>query len=228
MTLGCTDLDGYKVFSFDKVSSTQTLAHEMVARGVAQDRIAIVAKSQTAGRGRYRRNWVSKNGNLYVSFIYDCAVPDSRLAYAIAVAVAETLVQVGVRPTIKWPNDILIDGKKVCGVLIEYAAPFVIVGIGINVAVAPRLKEYQTTKVNDYCTTTVAEVFQKLVRNIDLWRGADFADVRARWMDLAAGLWRMVRYRGESAQLIGIDENGALVLRRDGTDFLAWGGEIRF
>ena len=225
--MGCIALANYKVISFDKIPSTQTYAHDMISDGRGADHIAILADAQSAGRGRYQRTWVSHHGNLYVSFIYACEERDARLAYSVGVAIAETLIAFGVSPTIKWPNDILIDGKKISGTLIEYSGRFVIVGIGINIKTNPTVNaSYKTTKLDNYVSVTRDELLNKLMRNLDKWRNADFRAVRARRMDLAAGLNHNVQYRGESAELIGINENGALVLRRGSQYLLVYGDEI--
>lgn len=224
--MGCIQLVGYKLISFDKIPSTQTYALDLISRGAARDRTVVVALAQSAGRGRYRRTWVSHHGNLYASFIFASENRDSRLSYVVAVAIAETLISFGIRPTIKWPNDILIDGAKVCGVLIEYAGAFVIVGIGINIKSNPTVPEYKTTKLENYANVERTELLNRLMRNLDKWMRADFADVRARWMKLAAALNKVVRYRGENVELIGINESGALVLRRGTQYLLAYGDEI--
>jgi len=225
--MGCIELANYKVISFDKIPSTQTYAYDMIASGRGADHVAILADAQSAGRGRYKRTWISHHGNLYVSFIYNCEERDARLSYAVGVAVAETLIAFGVAPTIKWPNDILIDDKKVSGTLIEYSGRFVIVGIGINIKTNPTVKaNYKTTKLDNYTNVTRDELLNKLMRNLDKWRGADFRDVRARWTELAAGLNRNVKYRGEMVELIGINENGALVLRHGTHYMLVYGDEI--
>lgn len=225
--MGCIELANYKVISFDKIPSTQTYAYDMIADGRGGDHIAILANAQSAGRGRYKRTWISHHGNLYVSFIYNCEERDARLSYAVGVAIAETLIAFGVVPTIKWPNDILIDDKKVSGTLIEYSGRFVIVGIGINIKTNPTVKaNYKTTKLDNYTNVTRDELLNKLMRNLDKWRSADFRDVRARWTELAAGLNRNVKYRGEMVELIGINENGALVLRNGTHYMLVYGDEI--
>src|SRR5574344_1101177 len=141
--MGFISLAKYKVISFDKITSTQTYAYTMIMQGGASDHTVITALAQSAGRGRYKRTWVSHHGNLYASFIYSSEERDSRLSYSVAVAVAETLISCGVKPTIKWPNDILIDNKKVAGILIEYAGDFVIVGIGINIKNNPTVENYK-------------------------------------------------------------------------------------
>lgn len=224
--MGCTVLANYKLISFDKIPSTQDYAHELIASGRASDHTAVLAAAQSAGRGRFRRTWVSHHGNLYVSFIFDCPERDARLSYAIAVAIAETIASFGVRPTIKWPNDILIDNKKVSGTLIEYSGNFVIVGIGINVNSNPTVDRYKTTKLDNYSEIPMNELLNRLMRNIDKWRRTDFRAVRARWTEMAVNLDKPVKYQGELAELVGINENGALVLRRGTRYLLVYGDEI--
>lgn len=226
MKMGCIKLAGYKLISFDKIPSTQTYAMDMVARGIARDHTVVMAEAQSAGRGRYRRTWVSHHGNLYASFIYHAEERNPKLSYMVAVAIAETILSFGITPSIKWPNDILIDGKKVCGVLIEYAGAFVIVGIGINIKSNPTVAENKTTKLENYADVQKSELLTRLMRNLDKWMRTDFVNVRARWMELAAGLHKIVKYRDEAVELIGINDNGALVLRRDTEYFLAYGDEI--
>lgn len=226
MMVGYIKLAGYKLISFDKIPSTQTYALDMVAQGTARDHTVILAEAQSAGRGRYRRTWVSHHGNLYASFIFATDERDPRLSYVVAVAVAETMIAFGIDPTIKWPNDILIDGAKVAGILIEYAGAFVIVGIGVNIKTNPTVAEYKTTKLENYSNVSRDEFLNKLMKNLDKWRRTDFVNVRARWMELAAGLHRVVKYRGGDVELIGINENGALILRHDTKYFLAYGDEI--
>ncbi|MBP5485381.1 MAG: biotin--[acetyl-CoA-carboxylase] ligase [Alphaproteobacteria bacterium] len=219
-------MGGYKVFSFDKIPSTQDYAYDMIANGTARDHSVIVAMAQSAGRGRYRRKWVSHHGNLYASFIFDSPERDPRLSYAVAVAVAETILNFKVSPSIKWPNDILISGKKISGILIEYAGRFVIVGIGINVHTNPTVAEYETTRMDVHTRADVSEIFFMLAKNLDKWINANFDSVRARWMDFAMGINKLVKYRGESVELIGINDNGALVVRRGSEYLLIHGDEI--
>ena len=223
---GNTKLDAYKLLSFDKIPSTQDYALDLIANGEASNKTIIKALAQSAGRGRYRRTWVSHHGNLYLSFIYKISERDPKLSYAVAVAIAETLISFGLSPQIKWPNDVLIGGKKISGVLIEYAQNFVIVGVGINVKTCPTVKEYKTTKVNKFSDVDINEVFSVLIKKMDKWRGADFSKVRERWMDLAFALNKNIQYHGKTAELIGLNEDGALVLRDGSRYILTYGDEI--
>ena len=225
--MGDIKLDAYKLLSFDKIPSTQAYAHDLIVNGNATDKTVVIAQAQSAGRGRYKRTWVSHHGNLYASFIYKIAERDPKLSYAVAVAIAETLISFGITPQIKWPNDVLIDGKKISGVLIEYARNFVIVGIGINIKTCPTVKEYKTTKVNDYVDASVQDVLSVLIKKLDKWRNVNFSIVRERWMEMAICINQMIKYQGRDAELIGLNEDGALVLRFDTRYVLTYGDEIR-
>ena len=150
----------YKLISFDKIPSTQTYALDLIASGRALDHVAVMAEAQSAGRGRYKRKWVSHHGNLYVSFIYEIEERDPKLSYMVAVAIAETLISFGIKPTIKWPNDILIDNKKVSGTLTEYSGNYVVVGIGINIKSNPTVQDYQTTKLDNYIKVEKSDVLK--------------------------------------------------------------------
>ena len=220
-------MDTYKLLSFDKIPSTQDYAHDLIARGEAHNKTIIHALAQSAGRGRYRRTWVSHHGNLYVSFIYKTGERDPKLSYAVAVAIAETLIALGMCPEIKWPNDVLIKGKKISGVLIEYSQNFVIVGIGINIKTCPTVKEYKTTKINNFSKNThVNDVLSILIKEMDKWRKANFVSVRERWMNLAVALNKIIKYHGKTMELIGLNEDGALVLRDGSRYVLTYGDEI--
>ena len=219
-------MNAYKLISLDKIPSTQDWAHDLVANNNASDKTVVVATAQTSGRGRYRRKWVSHTGNLYASFIYKSPERNPCLSYAIGVAVAETLIHFGLKPQIKWPNDILINGKKISGILIEYSQNFVIVGIGINIKTCPTVAEYKTTKLNNFIDVTVTDVLNVLIKKIEKIRSADFDFVRGRWTELAFGLNTKIKFHGKEMEIIGLNKNGALILRHDSDYILTYGDEI--
>ena len=220
-------LDTYKLLYFDKISSTQDMAHDLIANHTVSNKSVIVANTQTNGHGRYNRNLISKPGNLYASFVYQISERNPKLSYAVAVAVAETLMTFGLKPQIKWPNDILIKDKKISGILIEYSLNFVIVGIGINIKHCPQNLDYKTAKISDFVKdVSVQNVLSVLIKNLDKWRNADFSIVRERWMDMATGINKIIKYQGKDALLIGLNEDGALVLRCGANYLLTYGDEI--
>ena len=128
------------VLAFDKLPSTNKKAKELAQDGYEEGTI-VIAQKQTHGRGRFTRKWESPSGGLYLSFILRPNIrPEqaSLLPLMAAVAVRETVAQLGLSPSIKWPNDVHIDTKKIAGILLESEQnnkklEYVILGIGINV-----------------------------------------------------------------------------------------------
>ena len=112
------------------------------------------------------------------------------------------------------------------GTLTEYSGNYVVIGIGINIKSNPTVQNYKTTKLENYVKVEKSDVLKKLMNNLDKWRKKDFIDVRLRWLDLAIGLNDKVKFRGEIVDLIGINENGALILRKNTNYFLTYGDEI--
>jgi BirA family transcriptional regulator, biotin operon repressor / biotin---[acetyl-CoA-carboxylase] ligase len=134
---------GSSVLRFDSVSSTNDLAREMAASG-ATEGTAILAREQTAGRGRQGRSWCSPPGEgLYFSLVLRPNIKPAdapAITLAAAIAVAETLsIDFNVPADIKWPNDVEARGRKICGILVESAIEgarlqYAVMGIGVNIA----------------------------------------------------------------------------------------------
>ena len=131
----------YTVKSFKQLNSTNSYAKEHLAQ--LEDKTVIVAETQTAGRGRFERKWISDVvGNLFCSFVLkpcELATPEvlSNLTQFLSVVLAETFEKYNVKADIKWPNDVLVDGKKIAGILAE--ASFgegcfkgIVLGVGVN------------------------------------------------------------------------------------------------
>lgn len=127
----------YKIHHFKSLTSTQDKARDFAKKGLSD--IAVVADNQTKGRGRFGRKWHSDNGGLWISILLK---PNNMknlqyLTFAAAIAVFKSIIELtGIKTSIKWPNDLLYKGKKLCGILTEGVfgkESYVIVGIGLNV-----------------------------------------------------------------------------------------------
>ncbi|OLC00142.1 MAG: biotin--[acetyl-CoA-carboxylase] ligase [Candidatus Rokubacteria bacterium 13_1_40CM_68_15] len=217
------------------MESTQSCAFDLAGQGAA-DRTVVVAEHQTAGRGRRGHHWQDEPGaNLLFSIIVRSSLSVARrplLSFAAAVAVAEALAEVvGVEARLKWPNDVLVSARKVAGILLESrsatpnsgladGAP-TIIGIGVNVAQArfgPELAGLATSLVLESGRTVPRdEVLDSLLHHFDRWRATlerdGFAPVRERWLALAETIGREVRVDGQMGLAVGLDEDGALLLR---------------
>ena len=135
-----TRIVGKRLLFFQEVGSTMDEALRRAERGTEEGTV-VVAETQTASRGRQGRSWVSRSGNLYLSIVlYPSLETLPHLNSLCGVAVVRAIANIsGLKPRIKWPNDILLDGKKAAGVLVESAIAgeqvhHSIIGIGINVA----------------------------------------------------------------------------------------------
>ena len=140
--------DGWTLVALDSVGSTNDEAARLADAGAPEGTV-VWSREQTGGRGRRGRHWASPVGNLYSSTILrpDCAAPRAaELGFVAALAVAD-IVPPGRALRVKWPNDVLVDGGKVAGILLESAigqtgqVQHVVAGIGVNVGFAPQLPE---------------------------------------------------------------------------------------
>lgn len=224
--------EGVRLVVLDAVDSTNSVALAKARAGERGD-LWITAREQTAGRGRRGRAWVSPAGNLYASLLLVGACAPERApqlsfvaALALHDAVAE-LAPVGWRLQLKWPNDLLLDGAKVAGILVEgetlatggFAA---VIGIGVNCSIHPAETTYPAT---DFAVAGLDvkpdALFPLLSRTMRLrlaqWeRGANFAAIRVDWLARAARLGEPILLRAPKdvhGIFAGVDEQGRLLLR---------------
>ena len=138
-----TKVVGRRILYYRSLESTMDEAARL-AKESDDDGIVVVAEEQTAARGRFQRQWISQPGNLYLSVVLRPSAWGLQYVSIMAgLAVARAIRKsTGLQPTLKWPNDIRLDGKKVCGVLVESSVAagvvdYAVVGIGLNVALKP-------------------------------------------------------------------------------------------
>lgn len=248
MIVESTAASGARLISLDEVGSTNA---EAFARARAGERgpLWITARRQTAGRGRRGRAWVSEPGNLYASLLLTDPAPPPRaaelsLVAALAVhdALAERAAILGPRLKLKWPNDVLCDGAKLAGILVEGEGlpgrPLaVVIGIGVNCAHHPADTAYPATDLAAAGALVAPETIAQaligtMARRLAEWdRGENFAAIRAAWLKRAAGLGAPARVRLPEREVEGVaetlDETGRLVLRlADGSRECIAAGEM--
>ena len=149
------DAGGYPVRHFDRIDSTNAEARRLADDG-ERGPLWLWADEQTGGRGRMGRNWVSEPGNLYATFLISVAADPTaatQVSFVAALAVHDmvSVLRPDLSPRIKWPNDVLIDGAKFCGVLAEVVGTSpvrIAIGCGVNVAHAPEDTPYPVTHLN--------------------------------------------------------------------------------
>jgi BirA family transcriptional regulator, biotin operon repressor / biotin---[acetyl-CoA-carboxylase] ligase len=234
---------GHRVLHFDRIDSTNAEARRL-ATGGERGPLWIWADAQTGGRGRLGRHWVSEPGNLYATFLLALAESPAvaaQLGFVAALAVhdAVTALLPTARPLIKWPNDLLIDGAKFCGLLAEIVATSpttLALGCGINVAHAPADVPYPVTALG--AALKVESVLQQLDASLSnrlkLWdEGRGFAAIREDWGERAIGIGGVCSAElagGEvSGTFRGLAADGALLLETaDGHTQIIHAGDVRF
>jgi BirA family biotin operon repressor/biotin-[acetyl-CoA-carboxylase] ligase len=225
-----------------RVDSTQTVAFALAADGAA-DRTVVVAQAQTAGRGRHGRLWLDEPGaSLLTSIILRPRLEPARLptlSLAAGVAVVEALERVtGLKPRLKWPNDVLVDGRKLAGILLESRigpSPLVVLGIGVNLAqrVFPADLADRATSVRLATGRRVDAdaLLTALLESLDAWRTRleteGWAPIRERWRALTETLGRRVSIDGVEGVAVDVDEDGALIVAEGDVRRRVVAGEVQ-
>ena len=204
------------------VDSTQTYAATLAANG-APDGTAVVAETQTRGRGRRGRVWHDAPGSsLLLSVILRTSLPAARLpllSLATGGAVAEALIAVaGVEARVKWPNDVHVRGRKIAGILLERRGDAIVLGVGVNVmrGLVPQLEAVATSIAREHGRTDREALLSAVLSGVGRWRDrlerGGFAPVRARWTALATTPGRYVCVDGVAGVALGLDDDGALII----------------
>ncbi len=230
-----TKVVGHPILYFRALPSTNDLAKELAVIR-AREGAVIVAEIQTSGRGRLERKWTSPQGGIWLSIILRPKTAPRhipKLTLMASVAVAKTIRKsFPLKAEIKWPNDVLINNKKVCGILTEaktcgQALNFVIVGIGVNANfdqdMLPAYLRDSSTTLKEELKREVerASLLRALLEEIDfyydMFMNGKFDAILKEWRDLAGFLGSHVeilshgeRFRGWA---LDIDEYGALMVR---------------
>ena len=229
----------FRLVTLERCASTNEEARLLAEQGAAEGTL-VWAREQSAGRGRRGRTWRSPRGNLYLSLLLCPAVPLAEaacLGMVAAVAVGEALS--GLLPPhaeirFKWPNDVLVGGRKLAGILLESGSTaadrlaWLIVGIGVNIASHPPDAAFPATSlaaeggVGSSVEAVLEAVSGSLARWLDAWRAHGFAPAREAWLARAWRRGETIELRLEDATLAGrfdgLDPAGALLLAlSDGT-----------
>ncbi len=217
----------------DLIGSTNDEALRLAREG-APDGTVVVARQQSAGRGRQGRVWISPPGNLYVSFLIRTArfpglVPScvSEIGFVAALAVADTLDTIIAGSRLKWPNDVLLAGAKIAGILTEMTGDAIVIGIGINVAHSPPDMPYPVVSAASLGAVATADdalatLTDRLERRLTAWGAYGFGPVREAWLQRGPTLGQSLTARVGSSTVTGgyagLAEDGALLLTTaDGT-----------
>jgi BirA family transcriptional regulator, biotin operon repressor / biotin---[acetyl-CoA-carboxylase] ligase len=218
--------DQFTVWHHDRIGSTNDEAHRMAREGAPHGTV-IHADEQTSGRGRLAHTWFSPPGNLYLSILLrtgQSAARSAELSFLAALAVADTveaLLPRQTRAVLKWPNDVLINGAKIAGILLEQADDATVLGIGLNVLEAPSNLAYMATTI--VANGGIASVdgardilLPRLAAHLADWQAEGFAAIREKWLNrsypIGAAIQAKAGGQSISGHFAGLDMDGALLL----------------
>lgn len=244
-----TDWTGGEVVYFETTDSTNIRAKKLAEQGAAHGSV-VAADKQTGGLGRRGRQWDSPSGiNLYFTLLLR---PDfkpsqaSMLTILMAIAVSKALEEASVKEVkIKWPNDLVLNGKKICGILTEMSAEpdcihYVVIGTGINLGQKEFAEELKESATSILIETGIklkrAELLQKILKYFeeayDLFcRTGNLSPLRNEYEKRLVNKGREVKVldpKGEYVALAkGINENGELIVTdKEGNERLVYAGEV--
>jgi BirA family biotin operon repressor/biotin-[acetyl-CoA-carboxylase] ligase len=238
------------ILHYVSTDSTNSRAKELVVAGAAEG-VLVIAEEQTQGRGRFDRHWFSPKGeNIYASLILRPSLPPetaSGMVILTAVAAAEALIATtGLTATVKWPNDILIGGKKIGGLLLEMdvemdAIDYMVIGLGINVNSAA---ERFPKEIREKTTSVLMETGKPFSRIIllcrflevlehwyNVFRESGFEPIITRWKALTNMMGKQVSIQTINGSYKGViadmDHNGFLIIQDDqGSEQRLFSGDI--
>ncbi len=226
-----------EIYYYKKTTSTMNIAEEIINKKNQKiDKILIITEKQTEGKGRIQRRWFSPKGGIYFSLILKPQISPKNifiLNYLFSVAVAETLrKKYFINATTKWPNDVLVNDRKICGILIETNTEidnvnWCIVGVGINV----NIKEYffvqndikatsvlAETKISCNLTKFLIDLFYEIDKWYQIFIQGEYLDIVNRWVELSSTINRKVeivtfneRIQGKAIKIL--PQTGALVVK---------------
>ncbi|MBY0428403.1 MAG: biotin--[acetyl-CoA-carboxylase] ligase [Alphaproteobacteria bacterium] len=250
--------NGYTHIVLDKVGSTNEEAARFLDEGAASNRTVITAKEQGAGRGRGSRTWSSPPGNLYATLLLSPERAENEwphLCFVVSLAIAEALKSIlnnKANVQVKWPNDVLVGGRKIGGILLEHihaksGQKFILVGFGVNCRNHPDGGLFPATHLvlegvaqadatPEAVLALILQQFEPLYQN---WLAMGLKNIRPAWLNLAKNLGETISIRVSdflpdggkiTGQFVDVDEeSGALLLKeQDGLVHRITHGDVFF
>ena len=230
------DFLGYTIETVDSVDSTNTELIRRMNAGSIGHGYVLLANEQTNGKGRRGRVWLSERGNLFFSIALDTkSSPEHlpQLSFVSALTTHAVLSSLGLFPTLKWPNDLLLEGKKCCGILLEksnFSSSSVVLGVGLNTKITPSDNSkilYPATSIEEYLKEDTFSDNETLLRNwleqftkyYDIWDKDGFSPIRNEWLKYGHQLGEALHIILPKGDIHGtfndLDAEGNLLLKNE-------------
>lgn len=239
----------FSVTSLDRVTSTMDVARDHLKSRADCHGQVFMAKTQTTGRGRHERVWTSEEGNLFASLILQpkCDLNKaSQLSVVMAIAIGEALLDIlpaSAHLRYKWPNDILVNEKKICGILLEadtdrdHKLKNLIIGFGANIKTFPKDAVWPATALSEFgVEASLEDLLQKILVKVKFfynnWCEQGLLQIRTLWLERAYGKDKPLKVQVNAKEIMGsfkdLSAEGALLLDHEGKLITITSGEVYF
>lgn len=216
--------DAWEWLDFEEVGSTNDEVLKYMEKG---KKVVLTAVCQSKGRGRRGRHWVSQNGNLFMSMAMPLELKDSgAMVFLLSLALCESIkkLKATAKVELKWPNDVLLDNKKVSGILLERSGEFIVMGVGVNIVDFPKSSDvlYPLTSLSQAgIETQRVQLLEIYLKEFDelfaLWQKHGQSAIISKWLKCAKGIGSNIRVNMPSSSICGVftglDEEGVLLLQ---------------
>lgn len=235
-------ISGWRLYAFEELLSTNDEAKKEYINNIASN-VIITTNKQNKGRGRRGRSWIDVSGNLFMSLVISFEMKNlGYLSIISSLSLLETIKNISPDLIVntKWPNDILVDMKKISGILIEKSEidNRFIIGIGVNIANSPKdlSSNYYATSLFELGIVISKEQFIKKFleffdKNIKNFKEGKLQDIREKWQDNAINLGKDIAIANDDVltkgKFVGIDENCALIIEeKNGSHKKIYAGDV--
>ena len=230
----------WMLHDMDEVTSTNDEVLKLT-QNIIGEKVIISARNQTNGRGRRGRDWISLEGNLFFSLGFECDFKDlGAMVFISSLGIWRTIQDLNplLDVQLKWPNDVLVNGRKICGMLLEKGeGHYLIVGIGVNIKAAPLLVStiYPCTSLLDAGIDVDRKSFlRSFIGNFDnyvnMWKSQGFAPIRDEWLAHVKGLGQAIVVRTDNSDeegiFKGVDDHGSLLMETAGGIKNIYAGDV--
>ena len=229
-----TTILGREIYSYANTESTNTIAYDLAEKG-AKEGVVVIAEKQDKGKGRLGRKWVSPPGGIYMSCVFrpdimPAEIQEFTLVAALGVIDAVREVSTNIPVRIKWPNDILVRDKKLCGILTELKAEsdridFVVLGVGVNANTSEKSLPLNATSIKKEANRTISrlDLVKGLLKNLEKrylkFKESGFSVFAGEIKANSVTIGKRVLVKSHNASFEGeasdIDQEGALIVRLD-------------
>ena len=226
--LGLSDMiESYTIQQFDELPSTQDYAHTLMSTGHAKHGQVISTMNQVRGYGRQKRPWVGGKGNLAITLILTPggnSANFAQLSYVAGVALRDTISKYvpNAKTELKWVNDILIDGKKIGGILVEKVGNVAFIGLGANLVKSAEFEKLNACSLADFTSVpNLPEFLAQLLDNFkyqyNSWKASGLTPIRNQWLQHCRGLGEEITIKFPKEVISGlfkdISTEGKLIIQ---------------